>query len=767
MNTTVTDRNAPPQPPPAGAYAATGQATTRQAAATTPQPDLADRHVVADSVPTSAGTYTQVDLHKATTTGGAALQPTTGTALQPTPGTALQPTSTGPAPLTNATVAAELAALGPAKGALDVSTLPCKLEMLVKGNPVRIHAALQDLGWNVQLADRSRQTTDQPVLELKSPSLTLQDDGIDKLVAAISSLRDAQAEPAGPMSIVIPQKIDGKDVMSPFGEINFIHMHRANDDVLYRLAANGQSSANVGDKETYALPLSQDFFRGNFYRTVEQTREVPVDRWVGDKFYGSYERTMVSKVIRDRVRLDDNDWRGKLTDARNAVNSSIPDHWQLRYFDSTVDPHAAAADVALVLGMVKAAQEGRGTWKGSATDGGPLSDVYDRPVDTERFDDLMRVLVGDGNIKTQLQSQFQQAGGKLGSNADIHLWNTLHTDVLGDSAGRNVAPSSLPSLLTLEPPATPPAVRWVNGLSVDQRRADTTQPIRSELLQPRTADLLVAESSSGPGWERYVGVDRNNGSVHAGYNTNSGLTYEEVQAPRDEHSYFRADVDFVMVDVAGFPTKLTVEGVYGQDGVHVEAHRPDDTARLPAAVTPEGRILVGLGGLNAFIDPARMEYGLSTGAISDGEKTRELQKEVWRPDLSSYLIVNEERSGNTQTQQSRYLKLDYTNDGPRAEAVQVSMQDDSRQFDRKKLTGPGQYFVETGAVEAPHIGWGRRFINWLTGSQPQLPSEHASVTRLSEDAVALAMQVSLAPARITEALPAGQNAGQHAGETPA
>jgi hypothetical protein len=670
-------------------------------------------------------------------------------------------------PLTSAGVTAELMALGPQQGALDVSKIPCQITMLVQGNPVRINSALERLGWKVKLADDDRgvkSDADQPILEIKSPSMTLAEGGIEKLLQAVGGLRDAQAEGAGPMQILIPQKLGDKELMSQFGEINFVHMHRANDDVLYRIAANGQVWQNLKDKEGYALPLSQDHFRGDFYKTVESERQIPKNVWVGGrgKGYGHYERQMVARVMRDRVRLDDNDWRGKLADGHNALNSSVPGHWQLRYFDSTTDPQAAAADVALVLGMVKAAQEGRGTWKGSITDGGALSDVYDRPVDKQRFDQLMGVLVGEGAIKAQLESQFTNSGGKLGTNADIHLWNTLHTDVLDDSNGANVNPTTLPSFLTLEPPAAPPAVRWVNDLSVDQRRTPSTQPLRNELLAPEKSRLAEVESSSGEGFERFVSVDRANGSVHAGYHTKSGLHYEEVQAPLDVHSYFRADVDFALNEAKGYPVSLEVRGAYGQDGVHVEAHKKGEAEILPASVTPEGRILIQLGGLNAFIDPSRMEYGLATGTVSDGSgKTREVQKEVYRADLSSYLVVDEERTlgrkGEGSSQRSQYLKVDYAGGQQRAEAVTVTTDGDGRNVDRKKLRSPGEYFVHTAPpsrIASVLVGErGARFLRrmgHMMGFHQPTAEQQSRVRRLSEDALALALQVSLAPTKVNE-----------------
>ncbi len=289
--------------------------------------------------------------------------------------------STSPAPgpeadaaFSSAGLAHQLASLG---GSCDASRIPFRIMLELRGDVNRAGRHLTGTGWTAERTpvdcshwpDWAPGESEDLYVRVQSPRMTLADGAAERITEALTRLSKSGATlgPTGGMRFYVPQS-----TLTDQGTESLVLMHRSSSDILYRLGCSGGAGRAINHKEYFAQNLGEVL-----------PREQPHESWV---------KTLASSSL--------------------GLNSSQRGEWELRYFDPSLSGRALSADVGLLLGMVKAANDGRGDWHGRTADGGSLLEAYARPVSRTRLDAVLDAWVGKGPLREQLLAQFSAAGGK-------------------------------------------------------------------------------------------------------------------------------------------------------------------------------------------------------------------------------------------------------------------------------------------------------------------------------------------------------------------
>lgn len=218
------------------------------------------------------------------------------------------------------------------------------------------HGKLGDSGW-------------QTYCRVTSPqNVTLGKDGLRSITEAFAKLRAMGASPGrtGAMRLYISQ-----DLLDDRATTNLMKMVMANEDILYRLGQNGTAGRPISHKlsDNYAISI-------------------------GSAITGQTTASGLAAVLRSH---------------HYGVNSETAGKWEFRFLDSSTDGSAVAANVQLLLGMVKAAIEDRGDWREAR----PASTYYNTQVDRRRWNAFMNATVGSGAVRHKLEELFRASGGQL------------------------------------------------------------------------------------------------------------------------------------------------------------------------------------------------------------------------------------------------------------------------------------------------------------------------------------------------------------------
>jgi hypothetical protein len=273
-------------------------------------------------------------------------------------------------------LSAAASSVGVSARSVDVNQLPFSLFVEVQNDPNTANRAVASAaGWSAtplpgydcshgKLGDRGWES----YCRVRSPQLTLGKDGVRSITDAFGKLASMHASPGltGAMRIYVPQnQLDDR------ATTNLMKMIAANEDILFRLGQNGGAGRPLDHKVSgnYAVPISGAI--GNL-NTV----------------------SAFSNTLRSHT------W---------AVNAETAGQWEFRWLDSTTDGSAVAANVQLLMGMVKAAIEGTGNW----TEAHPVGTHYYQQVDRKRWNAFMNATVGSGPLRQKLEQMFRSAGGQL------------------------------------------------------------------------------------------------------------------------------------------------------------------------------------------------------------------------------------------------------------------------------------------------------------------------------------------------------------------
>lgn len=222
------------------------------------------------------------------------------------------------------------------------------------------------------------------------PSTTMNTGGLDDLASAVDVLREELGMPGSTAAMRIA--IDG-NILDDEAVTNLVNMHLANEAIIYRLGMAGGPGRSMADKQQYCPPLTN----GTRYT---QGR---VDEYGSAGYYARYPgiRSICKKQSVSA-------WRSQLSHYHWGMNAHQGGWWQFRYFDTSFDAQAMKAKVELLLGMVKAAVEGRGKWDTVR----PLLNTAESEIPREQWDHFIDT-VAPGPLGVQLEAYFRAAGGRL------------------------------------------------------------------------------------------------------------------------------------------------------------------------------------------------------------------------------------------------------------------------------------------------------------------------------------------------------------------
>jgi hypothetical protein len=280
---------------------------------------------------------------------------------------------------------AELDAMPLAPGGVKATDVPFRLSFEVKWDPGAASRYLADTQWSVERIDGDNHNsggdcshkTDgggSSFVRLVSPPLTIGGGGLDSISEVMARLQENRIETGstGAMRLRIPRA-----TLDDAATTKWMALYLAHEDVLYTLAQNGGAGRDFNHKSQFAATI------GSFLQAPEPPT---VEGW--------------STALNSRT---------------GGINSHhSPTDWELRFYDSSTDPAAVEANVALLAGMMAAASAGRGE--------APLrhqARADKAPVSLQRWDALMRATVGSGAISEQLRQQFLAAGGRFSPQGDV------------------------------------------------------------------------------------------------------------------------------------------------------------------------------------------------------------------------------------------------------------------------------------------------------------------------------------------------------------
>ncbi len=284
--------------------------------------------------------------------------------------------------------------------ALDINNIPFRLKIEVKGsNANQLQRVLGGLGWSAaatpyDCSHRKDGGYEDSYTTLTGPQTTLGKGGLDNLAQALGELQQRGYHDFG-KTAAMHIWIDDK-VLDDQGVTNLVNLHLANESLIYRLAQCGGEGRKIKDKLVYTTPLSCNnaYYNG--------------DRYV-EAFSSQYYQMLPNMRNLQQVKSL-RAWKSELSHDHRCMNASRGGLWQFRYFDPTPDVAAMQGSVKMLLGMVKAAAEGRV----QADRVRPLPDDWKDMVSREQWNRFMETVAPDDfALRGQLEHQFVASGGKL------------------------------------------------------------------------------------------------------------------------------------------------------------------------------------------------------------------------------------------------------------------------------------------------------------------------------------------------------------------
>lgn len=262
-------------------------------------------------------------------------------------------------------------------GTINPFTMPFRVQLEMKVKPDQAQRWLNGTQWTVSAihgnshvrggdCSHKRDGGGSSFVRLHSPSLTVEGGAFRQIADVLKRMKDGGARTGrtGAMRILV-RDVQGSAL------VNLSGTQITHEDILYRLARGGGRGRRLGNKFKYARPLSRQL-SGN--ETVDyQIRGATHNKYMG-------------------------------------MNHSNGGEIEFRYFDSTLKAPAVQANVAMVLGMMAAANDGRLKFEGRH----PVRSFgLDFIVGANRWNKFMRETVGDGPIQQQLKRQFHRSHGVL------------------------------------------------------------------------------------------------------------------------------------------------------------------------------------------------------------------------------------------------------------------------------------------------------------------------------------------------------------------
>lgn len=226
---------------------------------------------------------------------------------------------------------------------------------------------------------------------IRSPVGTLQDGTLDRLGEALDMIGPKVGNNPG-KTAAMRITVDGS-VLDDEGVTNLVNMFLANEAIIYRLSTAGGPGRTLADKQLYSGPPST----GNFY-TV----------YGGGIYNGPQYRKQFPALRQISQTQSVSTWRSHLSNPHWGMNSSVGGHWEFRYFDTSFNVPSVQANVQLLLGMIKAAAEGRGHWDQVR----PLLDTCNDEVSRKQWRAFVDT-VAPAPIHALLEKDFIASGGRL------------------------------------------------------------------------------------------------------------------------------------------------------------------------------------------------------------------------------------------------------------------------------------------------------------------------------------------------------------------
>ena len=280
---------------------------------------------------------------------------------------------------------------------LDVTRLPFRVVMEVKHHDAAaLNRALRGTGFVASevTEDCSHRTISDGGFAfyccVTSPLMTLADGGLDKVTTALEQVQKMASTPGSTAAthiLVSDEALDAQCIT------NLVNMHLANEAIIYRLGNAGGAGRTMNDKMKWACPLSN------------QSPQVSAPGWRMPCWGRARGVRSVAEVQSVQA------WRSQLSNAHWGLNASQKGFWQFRYFDTSFDPQSMTANLRLVMGMVDAAAEGRGTWDQVR----PLRDTCKAGVPRAQWDAFMRA-AAPADLWPLFESNFLASGGKFKSH---------------------------------------------------------------------------------------------------------------------------------------------------------------------------------------------------------------------------------------------------------------------------------------------------------------------------------------------------------------
>lgn len=196
-----------------------------------------------------------------------------------------------------------------------------------------------------------------------SPELTVENGGLQQIADVLKKFADMGAGVGKTSAMRVKVRDVSDDTLR-----TLVHAHQTHEDILFRLARGGGRGRSLSHKKTFAYSLREIYANGSGH---ELRRSLSHPYW--------------------------------------SITTASRGYLEFRYFDTTLKAAPMQANVALVLGLVSAAAEGRLRECAPHPPGG----VFGFIVKGSRWQNFMNETVGAGPIQEQLRRQFQSANGKI------------------------------------------------------------------------------------------------------------------------------------------------------------------------------------------------------------------------------------------------------------------------------------------------------------------------------------------------------------------
>ncbi|HEY3997838.1 MAG TPA: hypothetical protein VGO93_03160 [Candidatus Xenobia bacterium] len=314
---------------------------------------------------------------------------------------AVGPQVAAPIQRPNGVAAADAPEAVTTRKSLDVSKLPFKITMEVKSSDAAaLNRVLAGTGWSAAPAPsdcshNSEGCWNSGYCRVDSPSLTLADGGLAAVTTTLDKLGKVFKTPGNTaaMRFVLPDS-----ALDDEGVTHLVNMHLANESIIYRLGNSGGPGRAMRDKMQWACPFStKSCYIAEEGHQHYYDKGVYWYRWDG------------MRTVQNKQSVAD--WRKQLSNRHWGMNASQQGFWEFRYFDSSFDGPAVGASLQMLLGMVKAAAEGRGQWDQVR----PLPTTMDQEVSRKQWNAFVDTVAPEH--KAQLEKNFIGAGGKLEKQA--------------------------------------------------------------------------------------------------------------------------------------------------------------------------------------------------------------------------------------------------------------------------------------------------------------------------------------------------------------